>query len=413
MDIALQLECYHAIFSKLWHMGKPVFTQEISTAAIKFNKNGDFLEFVFNYDFWKSLDANNKLFVICHEAMHVILNHGHRSKDSKNKNAANVAMDIVVNHLLVDKFGFIREKILNHQQYCWIDTIFKNKKSKINSDESYEYYYNNFEKKYGDGMPGDGTTEPKLVDNHDYLNSTQEDGLQKQIYEKFLQEMSEEESKCIKELLKESNEAGRSLGSWFDISLKNKKTKKKWETVIKKWELLDKNYDSIKDVEQWAMINRRMTSLSEGMFLPSNQEVIEFEFENKKIDVLFFIDTSGSCISYKDRFFDSAMSLDKNKFQVRIFSFDTAVEEFDLKNKNSFYGGGGTSFVILENYIYNMIETKQITKYPNAVFVITDGYACDVIKPKYPKKWHWFLTEYSSESCIDKNCNIFKLNNYE
>jgi hypothetical protein len=60
-----------------------------------------------------------------------------------------------------------------------------------------------------------------------------------------------------------------------------------------------------------------------------------------------------------------------------------------------------------------MIETKQITKYPNAVFVITDGYACDVIKPKYPKKWHWFLTEYSSESCIDKNCNIFKLNNYE
>ena len=44
--------------------------------------------------------------------MHVILNHGHRSKDSKNKNAANVAMDIVVNHLLVDRFGFIREKIL-------------------------------------------------------------------------------------------------------------------------------------------------------------------------------------------------------------------------------------------------------------------------------------------------------------
>ena len=98
-------------------MGKPVFTQDISTAAIKFNKNGDFLEFVFNYDFWKSLDANNKLFVICHEAMHVILNHGHRSKDSENKNAANVAMDIVVNHLLIDRFGFIREKILNDQDF--------------------------------------------------------------------------------------------------------------------------------------------------------------------------------------------------------------------------------------------------------------------------------------------------------
>ena len=66
-----------------------------------------------------------------------------------------------------------------------------------------------------------------------------------------------------------------------------------------------------------------MTSLSEGMFLPSNQEVIEFEFENKKIDVLFFIDTSGSCISYKDRFFDSAMSLDKNKFQNNIIKTAT------------------------------------------------------------------------------------------
>ena len=47
---------------------------------------------------------DGKLFVICHEMLHIILNHGKRSKNtlSENKIAANMALDIVVNHSLIN-----------------------------------------------------------------------------------------------------------------------------------------------------------------------------------------------------------------------------------------------------------------------------------------------------------------------
>ena len=125
-------------------MGKPVFSDQIDTAAVKFNKHGQFIEFIFNKKFYDSLDLKNKLFVICHEALHLILNHGLRGKDSNNRTAANASMDVVVNHLLVNKFGFIREKIKDQDKYCWVDTLFKNKKN-ISSDESFEFYYNLFD----------------------------------------------------------------------------------------------------------------------------------------------------------------------------------------------------------------------------------------------------------------------------
>lgn len=417
MEIALELECYHAIFSKIWHMGKPCFSDKIDTAAVKFNKDGRFVEFIFNYDFYKSLDLKNKLFVICHESMHLLLNHGLRGKDTNNQIASNTAMDVVVNHLLVNKFGFIRENIKNQQHYCWVDTIFKSKKN-ISSEESFEYYYNLFEKHYGDGMPGDGNGEgePKFVDNHDFLDSTDDEQLQKNISEKLRNELSEDEINSIKQTIakhyKSDTSHGNASGSWFDINIKKPEKKPNWQSVIKKWELLEKNKESLVDLEQWARINRRMIYLSQDMFLPSTQEIIDSDLDNKKIDVFFYVDTSGSCFSYKDKFINAACSLDKNFFSVRIFTFDTYVEEFNQSEKKSFYGGGGTSFVILENHIQDMIKDNKIKKYPNAVFVITDGYASDIIEPQFPQKWHWFLTEYSSNASIDKKCKIFKLSDY-
>lgn len=417
LEIALQLECYHAIFNKIWHMGKPVFSKEIDTAAVKFNKDGKFIEFIFNKEFYDSLDLKNKLFVICHESLHIILNHGLRAKDSTNKVAANAAMDIVVNHLLVNKFGFIREKIKNQEQYCWVDTLFKKKKN-ISTEESFEFYYNLFEKIYGDGMPGDGDKngEPKLVDGHDYLHSTNNEDLHQQISETIEKELSSQEIKGIQDSLskhKDNTSAGKISGSWFDIRIDKPKKKIPWQNVIKKWEILEKNKNNMSEHEQWARIDRRMIYLQHDMFLPSNQEILNYEYSKDKIDVFFYIDTSGSCISYKDKFFSAATGLDKKYFDSRIFSFDTHVEEFDVKSENKFYGGGGTSFEILENHIQNMILNKEINKYPSAVFVITDGYACDVIEPQYPFKWHWFLTEYSTENCISKTCRIFKLKDYE
>src|SRR5574343_1955448 len=78
LHISRDLEKFHAIFYRMWMMGKPNFTEESPTAFVRFDKNGDFLYFGINPKFWNELDFYNKLFVICHECLHVVLNHGMR-----------------------------------------------------------------------------------------------------------------------------------------------------------------------------------------------------------------------------------------------------------------------------------------------------------------------------------------------
>src|SRR4051812_38321676 len=83
----------HALFYQCWQMGKPTFTDQVETAAVAFNKDGDYIDFLFNPEFWAGLSHYDRLFVVCHECLHVILNHGHRSKNATDKYRANKALD--------------------------------------------------------------------------------------------------------------------------------------------------------------------------------------------------------------------------------------------------------------------------------------------------------------------------------
>jgi len=90
--------------------------------------------------------------------------------------------------------------------------------------------------------------------------------------------------------------------------------------------------------------------------------------------------------------------------------FDTEIYETTLAS-GKLYGFGGTSFDIIEGYIQRKIKYNDNLKYPDAVFIITDGYGNNVY-PEIPKRWYWFLsTGYTS--CIPKTCNTFALSNYE
>ena len=92
-----------------------------------------------------------------------------------------------------------------------------------------------------------------------------------------------------------------------------------------------------------------------------------------------------------------------------MFSFDHEVYDVDMK-KGEVYGGGGTSFSILEDRIQKDIKIYG-KKYPEAVFVMTDGYG-DAIRPQFPKKWYWFLS-YNYRDLTPKECNIHMLKDYE
>ncbi len=399
-----KLEKHHSVFYKLWQVGKPRITKEIDTAAIAFDENGEYLEFIFNEDFWKNCSLNKKLFVICHEMMHIILNHGKRATNkSISKYAINSCLDVVINHMLVSKFGFVRNEIENSDEYCWVDTIFKDKKPSPPTNECFEYYLDLFKEQYGDGGIGeDFSSSPKTVDDHSNLFKD---------YDKI--DLNEEEKSSlydkIKKHIDENKIPGFLSGSWVAIKNEKVEQKKKWETVIKKWTVWKiKDENIIK--EQWYRKNRRISTLQGDLMLPSEIEIDDFFASKDKIDLWFFLDASGSCIHLKERFFNAAKSLPKNKFDVRLFTFSTHVMGVDMKS-NKIYGGGGTSFKILEEKIQNEIKLKK-TKYPNAVFVITDGFG-DSINPEKPKNWHWFLTQGGSKNYINKNCNIYYLSDYE
>jgi predicted metal-dependent peptidase len=158
------------------------------------------------------------------------------------------------------------------------------------------------------------------------------------------------------------------------------------------------------------MPHRRLAHLDQqGVFLPCETEVDAYKVEEDRIEVLFALDTSGSCWGLKDRFFKAAMSLPERKFDINLCCFDTSVYETDLASKKV-YGGGGTSFSIIEEYIQKQLKDGKMKRYPT-VFVITDGDG-DRVTPQISKNWYFFLSE-NHRHCIPKESQVFMLSDFE
>lgn len=416
--LSRRLECHHALFYTVWNLGVPIFSEIVPTAGVRFNDDGDCVEFVFNPKYWENLSEYERVFVICHECLHVILHHGHRIRDAKDseRQICNIALDVVVNHSLVNHFGFDRYRISNQQELCWVDTVFPGKI--VPENESFEYYFNLISK-LGSCSGGDEGQENvgtglKTPDDHSMLgDSDWEDAIGK-----VSDEMSDIDKSSVQGVIEkhyqptgDEAEGGLlpgvgTIGSWTFANVGMVQVKRKWETVIKKWSL---KYDrpEFKDVEQWARLNRRFSMIEDELMLPSEMEQ-EFEVEGK-VEVWFFQDTSGSCAGYRDRFFKAAMSLSTERFHVRLFCFDTQVYETSLESKK-IYGGGGTCFAIIENHIQQTLQSEMID-YPEAVFVITDGCGTKVV-PQKPQNWYVFLTT-KQKSCFPNTCHFFQLKDYE
>lgn len=408
-----ELENKHALFYKMWEMGSPVFTTEIPTAAIAFDrKTGMELQYLFNPEFYAKLTPYQRIFIVAHEMMHVILNHGLRTVHLNNPEVCNVALDVVVNETLYNGFGFDKSKLGEEfcKNLCSADTVFPDDPS-IPKDECFEYYYDLIMK---------GKSKFNLmpsIDYHGYLKDLTSNDVRKILGEAGkdlsdsevagLKEQLEKQMSGSKEEKEQIQQAGNmKAGNELQIVLKKRVYKRKWETVIKKWMLQFK--DKLKTYEQWAMPSRRLNTMPSDLFLPS-----EYEDEVKdktRIEVWFFQDVSGSCVHLAERFFKAASSLPPDRFAVRLFTFDTEVKETTIKS-GKIYGGGGTSFSCIEQAIQRKMKKDEV-EYPKAVFVITDGYG-DSVKPEKPENWHWFLTESGSKSYIPANSLVYDLKDYE
>ncbi len=398
LELSRKLDAHHAVFYKLWELGKPVFTDEIPTAAIMFDKtDGEAVAFCFNPKHWKESSEYERLFTICHECLHVILNHGRRIQGfpSLNMPAANIALDVVVNHMLVDKFGFERDKLDKPDNLCWIDTVFKGRDD-IKRHETFEYYFKELVK---NAIP----VNVCLCDVHG-LEDTGD------IIDELDELLSDEDKELLRDSIEkhgESKKAGTGTGGqWCFAKVGKVAQKKKWETVIKKWSL--QFTVDIREIEQWARLHRRRAMLPEDFMLPSEMEDDDRE-DPGKILVWFFQDTSGSCSGFRDRFFKAAMSLPTWRFDIKLHCFDTKVFETTLEGKK-LYGFGGTSFSCIERYIQEYIKEHE-EEYPRACFIVTDGYG-DKVSPQYPDRWHWFLSN-SYKVYVPPKSPCYQLSDYE
>jgi predicted metal-dependent peptidase len=403
----------------------------VKTAAVVFDKKGGCIEFLINYDYWQTLTKVQKLFVISHECTHLISNHGRRArrivlKDESDRKKLNVAMDICVNEALISRFGFERIEIDPEDRYIWADKVaVAIKMPDLPKNRCFEYYYSLFK----DINPEPFTPPPsggppsvgETVDDHQN-DADGEDSLGSEVLERMGKEMDEGEKGDLENFLEtERNKMRRDieglkslkagtdpLGHLYNVKSEPVKVKKKWETVIKKW-AAKRLKETTKEVEQWAKTSRRYTLMDRTLSLPYDAETDEIVPEKDRIDLWFFLDTSGSCIHLKDRFFKAALSLPKKKFNIKLFCFDTKIYPSDLKSRHV-RGGGGTKFHIIEDYIIkNTVEMNK--KYPDGVFLITDG-AGTPVSPKKPDVWHWFLSQ-SYLNFVPKASKYYNLKDFE
>lgn len=386
--ISNQLLQFHEIFYKFWTVGHPVFTDKIPTAAVAFDKkNGKFLQFLFNPKFWDYLDNYERCYVIAHECLHVILNHGIRARGEDKRKAA-IAIDIIVNHILTSNLGLkLTPRLL---EGCHFQTVFK-EPAKIPKNKSYEFYYNYLKEhpeEMQDGVEGA---------DHGYLMELDIDGLLEHIFEN--QNLSKEQKAEIKEKLEsELKKAGtESLDNILDIHTEPKRhTNFRWEVLMRK--IVKTKMSKVMREYQganWVKENRRSALLPSDVMLPLYlNEKPEFKYE-----MWFFQDVSGSTVHLASKFRDVALAIPEKIFDVKFFTFDTATREVDLK-KGEIRGGGGTEFSHISTFIENKIK-KDKRKYPSTCVMISDGEGTP-FSPQFPENWLYILTHKNLE-CLPPN----------
>jgi predicted metal-dependent peptidase len=437
LQISSLIASHDIIFQTFWCIGKPIFTNSIKTAAVGFDKVGKVIYLIINPDFWDSLNITNKVFVICHEALHVILNHGKRGNEYPDQKMVNFAQDIVINEMLVYSFGFNKFEITNWDKYCFVETVFTSEEiieHKIHTKGSFHYYMHLMEKQK------DQNKDLECVDQHgsmkgdpakdDSSNPQTEKTKEEQEIENLIkaaQEHMNEAANTIKEEIDpmisevekydfaqkikidfegEPSGAGCTpMGALITSNQFYVKKKKKWEHIVKKHLKSMTRYETV-EVDSWISRKRSHSCLSPELMIEgawSQEKAVK-----EKYRVVFFLDSSGSCLHHAKRFVTMLQSIPDDSFHIEAYAFDNHLYPIDLKT-GQVRGGGGTYFTILDKRIR---EITAKSRHPDAVFVLSDGDG-DIFHPEKPKLWHWILTPRHSLRYIPKESQKHDMANFE
>ena len=377
--VRVSLNRISSIFYALAQLGTVYLDNNVPTFSLSYNTDGYALDWRINLRFWKHLTREQKQFFICHECLHFLLEHGKRL--DLDDPISNIAADIVVNEMLFADFSFSKEDLGNlYFQLCLVETICP----EVGYGFPVEHYVKELKKLQEQGEDGDllGFAPSNHISGHKKERMDIIDQKVKRSFEELLDKSSRtERQKFQKHTHAIQATAGTESGGLIQSVCVNSNTKaqNRWLRVIKE------KVSSFSTKESWAVLNRRIAFFKTDVFIPTE---FEEESNNGRINLLFYIDSSGSCWDFAQRFVQAAETIPRSKFNVEIFTFDVDVYPY---TKNTVFGGGGTS-------LQAVVDHAQSRSF-KAAFVLTDGEGSAAF-PKEKKKWSWFITEDGTSSFI-------------
>lgn len=300
-------------------------------------------EIGYNSDFILSLSFPEVVGLLCHEILHIALNH-HTRRGKRDSKKWNEAGDYAINNILIDEKIELPEGALIGYKNKSTEQIYtllpeeKESKNKLNP--------------FGEVRDFPGTPEEVKT-----------------------------EQEQIKETIAQSNQISKKRGKGSTNLDRLTKTilepKINWVNELREYvEIISKNDYS------WITPNRRY--ISSGIFLPSLNSI------NDLGEIVVAIDTSGSVSDVMIKRFASEISsiLENYKCKITIIYCDFSIRNIqevsndDLPLILNAKGGGGTDFIPVFNYV----EAQELT--PKVLVYLTDLYGrFPVTSPDYPVIW--------------------------
>jgi predicted metal-dependent peptidase len=127
------------VFVYLWKTWERAeFDPTVETAELWVTDNS--FKIVINPKFWKNCNKYKKVFVVCHEFLHLVFGHHFQIK-KKHPVWCNVAQDIQINEFLMKSCVHFGRKKIQDKDCPTVLSVFKNKAKEISTDKTHHYYY--------------------------------------------------------------------------------------------------------------------------------------------------------------------------------------------------------------------------------------------------------------------------------
>lgn len=329
------------------------------------NVSVDKKKIYFNPEFLDRISNQELDFVLLHEILHVSLKHNFRRRVYADKEVFDKAADIVVNSNILKSFDDNRDAIS-------LDGEIQNHLSPENK-EGYEYSTEELYKLlvtekvksggYGSRIDEESLDISESFDDHSKWDEEDYDELDEKEWEKYNLDACE-----MMYIRDPSNSRGTIPGYAARAFMELRQAKTDWRTLL--------NNFIQEEVNDYSFTPPDRRFSDNDFFLP------DFNDRDEEVKgVIFMIDTSGSMSDKQitDAYSEVKGAIDQfgGKLQGWLGFFDAAIiepKEFTTDEELKIihpYGGGGTSFTIIFDYVNKHMQDKNIS----SIVILTDGYA--------------------------------------